>query len=195
MQRWHCFCQWKRATLGNLIAHKAVDKIFKIDEHLATTVAGSVGDAQKLVEYLKAEVRLYKLRTGKPATVRAAASIASNILHASRMFPFIVQMLIGGIDETGPKIYSVDPAGGKIEDKYVSTGSGSPIAYGVLEDRYKKDMSVEDAINIALRAIKSSTKRDTFSGDGISLAVVTEKEGFKRFDEKYIKSKIKEIDC
>jgi len=186
------FATERRATIGNLIAHKVADKIFKVDEHIAATVAGSVADAQTLMKYLKAEAALYKMRNSERISIEAVAALASNILHSNRFYPLIVQALLGGVDDTGAKIYSLDPTGGMILDKFISTGSGSPIAYGVLEDRYTEDLYVEEAIDIAIKALKSAIERDTFSGNGIRVATVTE-EGFKMLSEEEVEKRIKEL--
>ena len=187
------FATERRASMGNLIAHKVADKIFKIDDHIGATIAGSVSDAQKLMSYISAEVALYRLRNGIPMSVEAAANMTSNILHASRFYPYYVQTLLGGVDENGPALFSLDPSGGVIKDLMISTGSGSPIAYGVLEDRYNKDMDIEDGIEIVIRAIKAAMERDTYSGNGIKIATITKEEGFKILPEEEVEKKIKEL--
>ena len=187
------FATERRASMGNLIAHKVADKIFKIDDHIGATIAGSVSDAQKLMGYISAEVSLYRLRNGAPMSVEAAATMTSNILHASRFYPYYVQTLLGGVDEKGPALFSLDPSGGVIKDMMISTGSGSPIAYGVLEDRYNKDIDIEDGIEIVIRAIKSAMERDTYSGNGIRIATVTKEEGFKILPDEEVAKKIEEL--
>lgn len=151
------------------------------------TIAGSVGDAQAIVRLLIAEAKLYKMRTGRNIPPLACATLLSNILHSSRMFPFLTQIIIGGYDLLeGAKLFSLDPLGGMNEEKtFTATGSGSPIAYGVLEAGYDRDMSVEEGIKLALNALKSAMERDTFSGNGISLAVIT-KDGVKIFEDEEI---------
>jgi proteasome beta subunit len=185
------FATERRASMGNLIAHKVADKIFKLDNHIGATIAGSVSDAQSLMKYIGAEIALYRLRNGKKMSVEAAATLTSNILHSSRFYPFLVQTLLGGFDQKGPAVYSLDPSGGVIKDMMISTGSGSPIAYGVLEDRYSEDMYVDEGVDVAIRAIKSAMERDTYSGNGIQVATVTEEEGFKILSEEEVEKKIK----
>ncbi|NPA63118.1 MAG: archaeal proteasome endopeptidase complex subunit beta [Methanococci archaeon] len=177
----------KRASMGNLIADKEAKKLYKIDDYIAMTIAGSVGDAQAIVRALIAEARLYKMRTGKNISPRACATLLSNILHSSRMFPFLTQIIIGGYDLTdGPKLFSLDPLGGMNEEKtFTSTGSGSPIAYGVLEAEYDRDMSIEEGLKLALKALKSAMERDTYSGNGVSVAVIT-KDGVKLLSDEEI---------
>jgi proteasome beta subunit len=184
------FATERRATMGNLIAHKATNKIFKIDDHIGATIAGGVGDAQSLMKYISAEVALYRLRNGARISVESAATLTANILHSSRFYPFYVQTLLGGVDDNGPALFSLDPTGGVIGDKMISTGSGSPVAYGVLEDRYHEDMDVEEGIDIAVRAIQSAMERDAFSGNGVMVAVVTEK-GFKMLPEEEVISRLR----
>ena len=169
-----------RATMGNVIAHKDVRKLFRIDNNLGLTVAGLVGDAQLLARYIKAEVELYKLKRNTMMSVNSAATLLSNIMRGgggSYGF-YYVGLIIGGIDTNGGHVYSLDAAGGSIRDEYVSVGSGSPYAYGVLEDHFKKGMSEDEAISLAIRALNASMRRDSASGDGYAVSVIN-KEGYK----------------
>ena len=112
----------------------------------------------------------------------------ANFLNANRYYPMMVQLLIGGVDKHGPAIYSLDPLGGSIEETRVSsTGSGSPMAYGILEDQYREDLTVKEGLNLTIRAIHNATKRDSASGENIDVVVIT-KETFKRLDPEEVKS-------
>jgi len=181
-----------RATMGYLIAHKKTKKLFKIDEHMAMTVAGLVGDAQTLVRWIKAEAELYRLKTDKGMSLKAASTLMSNILNARKFFPFWVQLVLAGVDEEGNHVYSIDAAGGAIPDDYVTTGSGSPYVYGVLEDYYKPDITTKEGVEIALRGLAAAIKRDAASGNGIELAVI-DKKGFLYWEEKKVKEKLEEL--
>ncbi len=172
----------KRATMGTLIAHKVVQKSFMIDKHIGATVAGAVADAQALIRWVQAEARLYRMRKGKEINVEATATLMANILFSSRYYPLIVQLIIGGIDKNGPKLFSLDPLGSSIEDKVIATGSGSPVAYGVLEDTYKEDLQIDECVNVGVRAIKSALQRDAMTGNGIDVIKIT-KDGFKKLTE------------
>lgn len=183
------FASERRATMGNLVAHKVAEKIFKINDHIVATIAGSVGDAQNLMKVIAAEVSLYELRNNEPISIKAAASLTGNILRSG---PLAVQTLLGGIDSNGPSIYSLDAAGGVIEDTYISTGSGSIVAYGVLEDRFEEDMNVEDGLKVAIRAIKAASERDAYSGNGYLVAKV-DKDGFEMLDDEKINKILDEI--
>lgn len=170
----------KRATMGTLIAHKFVQKSFMIDKHIGATVAGMVSDAQMLIRWIQAEARLYKMRKGEEMSIEGVATLMSNILHSQRYYPMIVQLIIGGVDKKGTKLYSIDPMGSMIEDTIIATGSGSPVAYGVLEDNYKDGITLEEGLKIGTRAMKAALKRDAMTGDGIDIVKITRDEGFQR---------------
>ncbi len=173
----------RRATAGTFIAHKRTQKVYKIDDNLGLTTAGLVGDLQLLARYITAEVELYKLKRNLPMPVEAAATLTANILSGRRYFPYWVQLVIGGQDPKGSHVYSLDMAGGSLEDKFVSTGSGSPYVYGVLEDHWSDDTDVKNGIDLALRAVTMAMRRDAATGEGIDVATIT-RDGYKQVDEK-----------
>jgi proteasome beta subunit len=182
----------RRATAGSMIAAKQTQKVFKIDDNLGITIAGLVGDAQTLARYLRAEVSLYRLRRSAPLSVDGAATLLSNILSGNRMFPYYAWLLMGGVDSKGGHVFSIDPAGGSIEDRYVSVGSGSPFAYGVLEEGYSHDMSLTDGVDLALRGLTVAMKRDSASGDGYLIHTITSKE-YREFTEDEINKRLKAL--
>ncbi len=171
-----------RATMGSFVAHKHAKKVYMIDHHLGMTIAGVVGDAQAMVEILKANAALYRLDLQRPMPIGAAARLAANILFGSRYYPFGVQALIGGVDDTGGHMFALDPLGSMMEEHFVSTGSGSPVAYGVLESEWKEDMTVKDSTPVLVRAISSAMKRDSASGDSFDVAMIT-KDGYRELTE------------
>lgn len=168
----------RRATAGTLIACKEADKILKIQDHLGMTIAGLVGDAQTLNRILKAQCSLYEIKRDKKIGVEGAATLLGNILQQTKYFPYWVQILIGGYDTNG-KLYSVDAAGGILTEDFISTGSGSPIAYGVLEDSYEKNKPVRELLPLAARAITVAKKRDSASGEKVDIAII-DKKGFRK---------------
>ncbi|MBX5321806.1 MAG: archaeal proteasome endopeptidase complex subunit beta [Candidatus Bathyarchaeota archaeon] len=171
-----------RVTMGFYVAHKHGKKIYKIDDHLAMTIAGTVADAQRTVDILTANAQLYRLNMGRPMPINSAARLVANLLFSARYMPLATQVLIGGVDDDGPHVFSLDPFGSLTEEKCVATGSGSPIAYGVLEDKYKEDMTVEETLPIVVRAVDSAMKRDAASGDSFNVAIVDVK-GFRELTD------------
>jgi len=171
----------KRATMGHLKASDEAQKVFELDDTIGITIAGSVGDAQKLIRFMRSELKKRKLET-RELTVNGAATLLANVLQGSKMMPFMNQFIMGGTDRDGKAVYDLDPLGGRMEQsKFTSTGSGSRTAYGVLEDAYQEDMTVDDGIEIAVRAVAAASERDVASGDGIDVAKITS-AGFDRLD-------------
>lgn len=183
----------KKATLGYLVASKDDVKIVKITPHIAMTQAGAVGDLQTLARYLKAECALYELREKRKISVNAAATLLANIMYGGRWFPYLVQIILAGYDEKGPQLFILHPDGSKLEEKkFFSTGSGSPIAFGVLEVFYKDNISIEEAKKLAVKAVKAAIERDIASGGkGIDVAVI-DKDNFKMLSEEEVQKLLKE---
>ncbi|MBM1154652.1 proteasome subunit beta [archaeon] len=162
-----------RATAGYYIAHKNFKKILPVDKHAVMTVAGAVADAQAVHNYIRYEATLYRIRNRSPMPIRSIASLISLVLSQySRRGPLILQSIVGGVDAEGPGLYLVQIFGGLVPDKYIVTGSGSPIAIGVLEEGYKEDMNREDAIALAVRSVVAAMKRDAATGDNFDVVIV-----------------------
>jgi proteasome beta subunit len=183
----------KRATMGNLIAHKKTKKLYKIDQHLALATAGLVGDLQSLARYLNAEANLYRLKRDVRMPVKSAATLMANILNQSKFMPYYVQLILGGYDDTGGYVYSLDAAGGAIPDTYTSAGSGSPFVFGFLEDSYHEGLSCEEGVGLAVRAITAAKNRDSASGGMIDVAIIN-KDGFESVPEDKIKELMKKLE-
>jgi len=173
-----------RATMGTFIAAKRAKKVFQITDHMAMTIAGGVAVAQKVVDILRANSTLFSIDFDRPMSVSAAARLVSNILFSNREAgaPLPLQLLIGGVDKSGSHLFSLDPYGSLTEEKCVSTGSGSPVAYGVLEDEYQENRRIKEMIPVVIRAVNSAMKRDSASGDSFDVALVTE-EGYRELSE------------
>jgi len=168
-----------RATmLPGFVAHKAAKKIYRITRNVGMTIAGVPADAQNLLDLLRANSSIYQLHRRRIIPVRSVAGLASTILFSQRFFPYVIQVIIGGYDTEGYHIFSLDPFGSVIEDNVVSTGSGSPVAYGVLENEYKEDINLNDGLLTAVRALTAAMKRDVYTGDDFNVATITEKDGY-----------------
>ena len=173
-----------RATMGTYIASKHAKKVYKINDRLAMTIAGGVAVAQRIVDVLKMNSKLFELEKGRPIPISSAARLIQNVLFQNREVgqPLPLQALIGGVDDTGPHVFNLDPYGSITEEKVVSTGSGSPFAYGVLEDRYVEDSTVEMMTPVVVKAVYSAMLRDVASGDSFDVAIIT-KEGYRELSK------------
>lgn len=184
----------KRATMGGFISNKEVNKIYQVDDKIAATVAGGVGDAQSMMRVIRAESKLYKMNRREDITVKGIATLLANVLNNNRFYPYLVMSIVGGIDKS-PNIYSIDPVGGLMgEEDYIATGSGSPMAYGLLESEFKKDKSVQENLSMAIKAVKVAMERDAGSGNGINLATITDKEDFRQYEEAEVKKLLESLE-
>ena len=166
----------KRVTYGSMIMSKTGKKVFRIADQVGAACAGLVGDMQILAREVEAQAKLFSFDSKRPMTVRAAAKVMSNVLFGRRMIPLITQTIVGGMEDEKPAIYVLDVIGSVLPDTYAAVGTGAQMATGVLEEGYKDGMSQKDAKALVLRAIKSAISRDSMSGDGVDLLIVS-KEG------------------
>lgn len=185
----------KRATAGYRVASKKMIKVHKITNKMAVTMAGLVSDAQLITKLIQAELRLKKIRTQREINVKEAANLLGNILYGNirkmSMVPGIVAFLLGGADKHGFKLFElgVDGSVSPIDD-FVSTGSGSSLALGVLETLYKPTLSINEGVDLAKKSINAAIQRDVPTGDGIDIFVIDTK-GARRVESQKIESKLK----
>ncbi len=183
------FAADKRATMGTFIASKDIDKIYMIDDHIGITIAGSVGDAQMLIRWLRVEMVKYRQENEKRISVEAAATLLANILSSNKYFPFWIQIIMGGCDEK-PRLFSIDMVGGVTEESKTSTGSGSPVAFGVIDTSFRKGMKTDDLIPIAVKSVWAAMGRDSATGESIDVTTIT-KDGHRKVPKDEIEKLIK----
>lgn len=164
----------RRASKGFFIGSKITQKITKIDDTLAVAIAGQLSDADYMVKLVKAERNLIELRRGFPVTVKESARLIANQAYTGlkNYQPYFVELLVGGIDQEGGQIFVADMSGAITSEEFASSGSGSPIAYGVLESIYHKDVTNEQAKEIATKAVAAAMERDPGSGNGIDVLTI-----------------------
>jgi len=165
----------KRVSWGRMVMSRAGKKVFKVTPNMGLAFAGLVSDMQALTREATAYANLYKLENNRTISVRAMAKLISNMLFQRRMMPLLMETLVGGVDGEGASLYSMDPVGSLIPDKFITAGSGAPIAMGLLEAQYSEEMDVEAGAKLALNSIRSAVARDVVSGDGVDMLVITER--------------------
>ena len=167
-----------RASAGFFIADRHVMKIQKVDKHLGMTIAGGVADAQNLVDIMRYNANIYRLTNRELMPIKSAARLCSNVLFNQRYFPYYVQIILAGYDnKVGGQIYNIDLFGSMTSEKFISTGSGSPVAYGYLESEFKDNLSVNESYRIAIQAVAAAIRRNAGTGDSIN-AVIIDKDGY-----------------
>ncbi|MEJ5292536.1 MAG: proteasome subunit beta [Candidatus Methanosuratincola sp.] len=167
----------RRASKGGMIGSKAVKKIYPIDSRKAVAIAGQLSDANYLVNLVKAEAKLIEFNRGFPLTVKEVAKLLSNMLYSGmrNYSPYITELLVAGVDETGPNVFEADISGAVTDEMFTSSGSGSPMAYGLLEASFREGLTVKEGAEIAKRAVRAAMERDPGSGNGVQVMVITEK--------------------
>ena len=183
-------CADMRASAGYFIANNNTMKIQKIDDHAGMTMAGGVADAQNITDVLRYHANIHRIQNQEPISIKSLTRLTSLIFHQNRGYPFMADILVGGFDNYGPALFNIDMFGSVEEKSYVTTGSGSPVAYGLLEEEYKEDVTVEGAKIIALRAVKAAITRNIGTGDGINVAII-DKNGFRLLNNEQKKAIIK----
>lgn len=158
-----------RASSGQYVASQTVQKVLEINDFLLGTMAGGAADCQYWERVLGTECRLWELRNGVKITVAVASKILAGITYAYRDRDLSMGTMVAGWDKYGPALYYVDDQGTRIKHNIFSVGSGSIYAYGVLDQGYKQDMSVDDAVELGRRSIFHATYRDGGSGGWVSV--------------------------
>jgi proteasome beta subunit len=171
-----------RVSAGGYIAHKRGKKLLQVGDNLAMTISGGVADAQNVVDTLKYHSNLYRIEKLTMMPVKTAARMVSNLLFSSRLYPFIAIVLLGGYDGEGGSIYNIDLFGSVVKENMTATGSGSPVAFGVLEEGYQAGMTVSKGVQLAAHAIISAMRRNMATGDHFDIADIV-KNGFREVGE------------
>ncbi len=164
----------KRASKGFFIGSKIAQKIAKVDDTLAIAIAGQLSDAEYLIKVARGERKLIELRRGFPLTVKESSKLIANLAYSGlRSYqPYFVELLVAGVDEEGGQVYVADMSGAITNEDFAASGSGAPIAYGVLESLYHKEITNEEAKEIARKAVAAAMERDPGSGNGIEIVAI-----------------------
>jgi len=162
----------KRVVYGYTILSKSAKKIYPLNNRMGIAFTGLVGDMQTLAKRLRSLIQLYELTNKSEMLTRSAAKVLSNILFENRFTPYFTQTLIAGRDQEGFHLFSLDVLGSLLDEEFAAVGSGAPIALGILESAYDKELSVADGVALAKKAIMGALSRDIGSGDGLDLLII-----------------------
>ena len=176
------FASEKRIAFGNFLVSKSTKKTFPITPKVGATCAGLVADMQILTLQISALAKIRKMDLKRDVPPNTIAKMMSNMMYERRYFPLLTQVIVGGVVDK-PIMYTLDPLGSVLPDQYAAVGTGAEMALGVLDPQFKENMTEQEAKDLAIKAIRSASLRDTFSGDGIDLLVI-DKNGSKMTTEK-----------
>jgi proteasome beta subunit len=172
----------KRIAFGNFLVSKSTKKTFPITSKVGATCAGLVADMQILTLQIAALAKIRKMELKRDVPPNTVAKMMSNMMYERRFFPLLTQVIVGGVVDK-PMMYTLDPLGSVLPDEYAAVGTGAEMALGVLDPQFKANMTQEEAIDLAKRAVRSAALRDSASGDGLDILVIT-KDGTKEFTDK-----------
>jgi proteasome beta subunit len=172
----------KRIAFGNFLVSKSTKKTFSITSKVGAACAGLVADMQILTLQIAALAKIRKMELKRDIPPNTVAKMMSNMMYERRYFPLLTQVIVGGVVDK-PILYTLDPLGSVLPDEYAAVGTGAEMALGVLDPQFKPNMTQEEAINLAKKAVRSAALRDSASGDGLDILVIT-KDGTKEFTEK-----------
>ncbi|MBN1801935.1 MAG: proteasome subunit beta [Candidatus Lokiarchaeota archaeon] len=172
-----------RATWGYTVSNKNTKKVFKITENIGMTAYGLIGDYQMLVKILRAQANLYTLDAGDKITTKSMGKMVSNFLYSRKMYPLYTNLVIAGVDDDGPKLYTLDAIGSLIPDDYGTTGTSMLLSIGILEAEYKPDLTVAQGEKLVEKTVRNSIKRDAMSGNGIDILTITASGAKEKFIE------------
>jgi len=171
----------KRIAFGNFLVSKSTKKTFQITNKVGATCAGLVADMQILSLQISALAKIRKMDIKRDVPPNTVAKMMSNMMYERRYFPLLTQVIVGGVVDK-PIMYTLDPLGSVLPDEYAAVGTGAEMALGVLDPQFKANMSREEAVDLAKRAVRSAALRDSASGDGLDILVIT-KDGTEEFTE------------
>ncbi|MCX8209281.1 MAG: archaeal proteasome endopeptidase complex subunit beta [Sulfolobales archaeon] len=171
----------KRVSYGSYVVSKAGKKVYLLADRFGMALAGLFADIQTIARWLSVEIRSYEIQLGYSISVKGAAKLLSTLLYRYKYYPFLSEVIFGGIDETGPHLFVMDPLGSLVEDNYAAIGTGAPIAIGIIESVYREDLDVAEAERLVFNAVKAAISRDAVSGDGVDVAVVSSGRSYEKF--------------
>ncbi len=178
----------RRVSYGGFVVSRSAKKVYKITDYLGIALAGLFADMQAIAKVIAAELSYHEITVGRRLSVKAAAKLLATILYSYKYFPFLSEVLVGGVEEDGrARLYVMDPVGSLIEDDYAAIGTGASIAIGLIESNYKIDMPLDKAKELAISAVKVAIERDVMSGDGIDILIIRSEDGATRIKEESIR--------
>ena len=169
------FASEKRIAFGNFLVSKSTKKTFPITPKVGATCAGLVADMQILSLQISALAKIRKMELKRDIPPNTIAKMMSNMMYERRFFPLLTQVIVAGTVDK-PILYTLDPLGSVLPDEYAAVGTGAEMALGVLDPQFKPNMSEEEAVELAKKAVKAASMRDSFSGDGIDILVINSTE-------------------
>lgn len=162
----------RRVAFGNFLVSKSTKKTFEITPQVGAACAGLVADMQILSLQISALAKIRRMELKRDVPTNTVAKMMSNMMYERRYFPLLTQVIVGGVVGK-PVLYTLDPLGSVLPDDYAAVGTGAEMALGVLDPQFKPNMSRDEAVSLAKKAVASASMRDAASGDGTDIMIIT----------------------
>lgn len=163
----------RRATMGNLIAQRDIDKVFASDDFSCIGIAGTAGIAIEIVKLFQVELEHYEKIEGDPLSLNGKANRLASLIRSNlgmAMQGLAVVPVFAGYENGSGRLFSFDVTGGRYDEVgYHAVGSGSSFAKGALKKSYRSDFDRDEAILAALGALYDAAEEDSATG-GLDLA-------------------------
>ena len=187
-----------KRTTSSLVEATSIEKIFKIDEHIGAATSGLVADARALVERARVEAQINKITYSEPIRVDSLSKKLCDMLQMytqnGGVRPFGSALIIGGVYDGKCKLFETDPSGALIEYKATAIGSGRSAAMDIFEDKYEDDMSLDDAVNLAVSVIDEATEHET-TANNVEIAIIKcDNENYIKLSQDEVQKYIDELD-
>ena len=183
----------KRIT-SSLIEPDSIEKIFRIDDYIGCATSGLIADARVLVDRARIDAQINEITYDEKIPIKTLVKRICDFKQTYTQYggvrPFGTSLLIAGVDETGPRLFSTDPSGAFIEYKVGSEGSGRSGAMAYFEEKYKENMTLEESIDMGIKAIHKGSE-GKLNPDAIEIAVIDAKEKFRRLSHDESKNYVK----
>jgi len=164
-----------KRTRSPLLEGSSVEKLHKVDDHVGAASAGHVADARKLVDHARQQSQVERVRYDEPIGVRTLTKeVTDHIQQYTQVGgarPFGVALLVAGVSDGEPRLFETDPSGTSNEWKAVAIGSDRSAIQEFLEDEYAEDLTLDEGVDLALRAL-SEGRDDDLSAEGVGVATV-----------------------
>ncbi len=180
---------------SKLVNVKSIEKVFKIDEHIGAVASGLVADARKLIDHARVTAQRERVIYGDPIPVetltREICDLKQSYTQYGGVRPFGVSLLILGVDSTGTRLFETDPSGAFSEVYASAIGQGKKVAEEIFEEEYTRDLSLEDAVKLGVKALNEANKNEKVKG-ALEVYYITIKEKkFKRMPDEDVEKILK----
>ena len=165
---------------SELMEAESIEKLHKLDDHVGTTNAGHVADARNLIDYARRFAQGNQLRYGEPVGVEALTKHVTDYIQENTQIggtrPFGAALLIGGIEDGRPRLFSADPSGTPHEWRATVIGADRSEIQSLLEDEWDDELTLEDGIELAIRALQ--VRSEDLEAEHVNLVTVTPEDGY-----------------